>query len=156
MRSMDFNFKLGFDESKKLKDYFGELFDQTNEAIMAGARHGVSEAVNALKQKTREYVASSPFRSDYSKQYPVGLIEGVRAYMMKDTPTGFVHVKGTNKHIEGVYGGDGTWRLRFFEVGTRRGIKAYHFLNDAVGTLGSDITNIIQKSIQEKIDELNR
>jgi len=150
MRSMDFNFKLGFDESKKLKDYFGELFDQTNEAIMAGARHGVSEAVNALKQKTREYVVTSPFKSDSSKQYGVGLIEGVRAFMMKDTPTGFVHVKGDTRH------NDGTWRLRFFEVGTRRGIKAYHFLNDAVGTLGSDITNIIQKSIQEKIDELNR
>lgn len=146
---------IGLDSTNILKDYFGELFKETNTEIMIAARHGVSEAVNTLKQKTREFVATSPFKSDFSQQYGVGLIEGVRAYMQKDA-TGFVHVLGDTRH------NDGTWRLRFFQTSTRdrkgpRGrIKSYHFLDDAASVIGSDATHIIQQSIQEKIDELNR
>lgn len=146
---------IGIDSVEYLNDYFKDLFDEANTSIKAGARHGVSNAVNALRDSTRQMVATSPFKSDSSTQYGVGLIEGVKAYMQKDA-TGFVHVLGDTRY------NDGTWRLRFFEWGTRnrkgpRGrISSYHFLKDATNFNKSTTLDIIQQAIQEKIDELNR
>jgi hypothetical protein len=141
-------------EYNKLKSYFGSLFDKTNKDVMAAARHGVSEAINHIKSQVTQNALSSPFRSTSSTHYPVPLIEGIKAYLYRGVATGFVDVLGNTKH------NDGTWRLRFFEVGaTRRNrgvIQAYHFLQNAATTAESTASALIQSAIENKINELNK
>lgn len=150
-----------------IESFFKGLFDKTNKRIMSAARHGVSEAIDAIKEKTKSNVRSSNFNGTTSagrtlrgRTYTTPLIEGVQAYMWQGVPTGFVHIMGTPR-VD-----DGTWRLRFFEGGTRTrmskngrtygSIKGNWFFSNAYSSIGSDATTMIQRSIQSAIDEINK
>ena len=154
------------DAKDRLESFFKGLFDKTNKRIMSAARHGVSEAIDAIKEKTKSNVRSSNFNGTTSagrtlrgRTYTTPLIEGVQAYMWKGAATGFVHIMGTPR-VD-----DGTWRLRFFEGGTRirrskngrtyGRIKENWFFSNAYSSIGSDATTMIQRSIQSAIDEIN-
>ena len=155
------------DAKDRLESFFKGLFDKTNKRIMSAARHGVSEAIDAIKEKTKSNVRSSNFngitssgRTLRGRTYTTPLIEGVQAYMWQGVPTGFVHIMGTPR-VD-----DGTWRLRFFEGGTRirrskNGrtygmIKGNWFFSNAYSSIGSDAITMIQNSIQSAIDEINK
>lgn len=155
------------DAKDRLESFFKGLFDKTNKRIMSAARHGVSEAIDAIKEKTKSNVRSSNFngitssgRTLRGRTYTTPLIEGVQAYMWQGVPTGFVHIMGTPR-VD-----DGTWRLRFFEGGTRMRrskngrsygrIKGNWFFSNAYSSIGSDATTMIQESIQSAIDEINK
>lgn len=155
------------DAKDRLESFFKGLFDKTNKRIMSAARHGVSEAIDAIKEKTKSNVMSSNFNGTTSagrtfrgRTYTTPLIEGVQAYMWQGVPTGFVHIMGTPR-VD-----DGTWRLRFFEGGTRMRrskngrsygrIKGNWFFSNAYSSIGSDATTMIQRSIQSAIDEINK
>ena len=155
------------DAKDRLESFFKGLFDKTNKRIMSAARHGVSEAIDAIKEKTKKNISSSNFngitsagRTLRGRTYTTPLIEGVQAYMWQGVPTGFVHIMGTPR-VD-----DGTWRLRWFEMGTRMRrskngrtygrIKGNWFFSNAYSSIGSDATTMIQRSIQSAIDELNK
>ena len=150
-----------------IESFFKGLFDKTNKRIMSAARHGVSEAIDAIKEKTKSNVRSSNFngitssgRTLRGRTYTTPLIEGVQAYMWQGVPTGFVHIMGTPR-VD-----DGTWRLRWFEMGTRirrskngrtyGRIKGNWFFSNAYSSIGSAATTMIQRSIQSAIDEINK
>lgn len=144
-----------------LNAYFKDLFDKTNTRVMQAARHGVSDAINRIKEKTKSKISSSWFNATApTKKYGVPLIEGVKAYMWKGEPTGFADILGNR------YTNDGTWMLRFFEGGTKERkskfgnsygkIRPAWFFGDAVASIGSDAILDIQNSIQHAIDEINK
>ena len=155
------------DAKDSIESFFKGLFDKTNKRIMSAARHGVSEAIDAIKEKTKRNVSSSNFngitsagRTLRGRTYTTPLIEGVQAYMWQGVPTGFVHIMGTPR-VD-----DGTWRLRWFEAGTRMrkskngrsygSIKGNWFFSNAYSSIGSDAITMIQESIQSAIDEINK
>ena len=155
------------DAKDRLESFFKGFFDKTNKRIMSAARHGVSEAIDAIKEKTKRNVSSSNFngitsagRTLRGRTYTTPLIEGVQAYMWQGVPTGFVHIMGTPR-VD-----DGTWRLRLFENGTRMRrskngrsygrLKGNWFFSNAYSSIGSDATTMIQRSIQSAIDEINK
>ena len=144
-----------------LKEYFGELFDKTNIRILQAARHGVSNAINALIDKTKQNVSGAYFRSSTSQHYSVPLIEGVRGYLYRGVPTGFVDILGNRQS------NDGTWRLRFFEGGTKERknksnghsygrLKPARFFAPVAGMAQTEAVNKIKESISNAIDELNQ
>lgn len=144
-----------------LKEYFGELFDKTNIRILQAARHGVSNAINALIDKTKQNVSGAYFRSSTSQHYGVPLVEGVRGYLYRGVPTGFVDILGNRQS------NDGTWRLRFFEGGTKERknksnghsygrLKPARFFAPVAGMAQTEAVNKIKESISNAIDELNQ
>ena len=154
------------DAKDSIESFFKGLFDKTNKRIMSAERHGVSEAIDAIKEKTKKNVSASSFKGTTSagrtvrgRAYTTPLIEGVQAYMWQGVPTGFVHIMGTPR-VD-----DGTWRLRWFEMGTRMRrsknggtygrIQGNWFFSNAYSSIGSDAITMIQESIQSAIDEIN-
>lgn len=149
------------DESTRIKAFFGDLLDFTNKRIWAATRHGVSEALNLVKQKTIANIAAIPYRmTTPTKMYGVPLIAGVKAYLYKGQATGFVDILGTRG------ANDGTWMLRWAAGrGTKQrtsksgrnlgAITGYYALANAASSIGSDAATEIQKSIQSAIDEIN-
>lgn len=150
-----------------IESFFKGLFDKTNKRIMVAARHGVSEAINSIKERTKQNVSSSWFngvtsagRTLRGRTYTRPLIEGVQAYMWQKTATGFVHIMGTPRYD------DGTWRLRMFEGGTRQrrskkgnnygSLKPAMFFANAITSAEPNAVSMIQSSIQSAIDELNK
>ena len=154
------------DAKDSIESFFKGLFDKTNKRIMSAARHGVSEAIDAIKEKTKQNVSSSNFngitsagRTLRGRTYTTPLIEGVQAYMWQKTATGFVHIMGTPRYD------DGTWRLRFFNSGTRQrrskkgnnygSLKSDPFFANAITSAEPNAITMIQNSIQSAIDEIN-
>lgn len=154
------------DANPMLEAFFKDAFDRTNKRIMSAARHGVSEAINRLKAKTKENIAGSWFNGTTSAgrtlrgmTYTVPLIEGVNAYMWKGQATGFVDIMGSRGYDSGL------WRLRFFEWGTRNRkskngrsygrIRPAYFFSNAYSSIGSDAIGYIQRAISQAIDEMN-
>lgn len=154
------------DAKPALEVFFKGLFDKTNSRIMSAARHGVSEAINAIKERTKQNVSSSWFNGTTSagrtirgRTYTRPLIEGVQAYMYQGAATGFVHIMGAPR-VD-----DGTWRLRMFEGGTTTrkskhgrsygSIRPSWFFANAISSSESNATSMIQSSIQSAIDEIN-
>lgn len=147
------------DANEQLKNYFGEVFNLTETRIMQAARHGVSNALNLIKDKTKSNISSSYFRSATSQHYPVGLIQGVKAYLYQGEPTGFVDILGNTRT------NDGTWRLRFFEGGTKQrkskngrsygALRGAYFFSNAYASIGSDAYATIQQAVNEAVDEIN-
>lgn len=141
---------------KDLQSFFGDLFDKTNTRIMAAARHGVSDALNIIKNTTWANVQSIPYKmTKPTKKYGVPLIEGIKTYMYKGEPTGFVDILGNRRT------NDGTWMLRFFAGGgavrkNRGSIRGYLSLKAAYNTTMSDQMTAITNSIKSAIDEINK
>jgi len=149
-----------------LKEYFGELFDKTNIRILQAARHGVSNAINALIDKTKQNVSGAYFngvtsagRTMRGKTYTIPLIQGVRAFLYQGEPTGFVHILGNTRTD------DGTWRLRLFEGGTKQRkskngsygrLRPARFFAPVAGMAQTEAVNKIKESISNAIDELNQ
>jgi len=148
------------DANEQLKNFFGEVFDLTDKRINQAARHGVSMALNVIKDKTKSNIKGSYFRSATSQHYPVGLIEGVKAYLYQGEATGFVDILGNTRT------NDGTWRLRFFENGTKQrkskngrtygALKGAYFFSNAYASIGSDAITTIQQAVSEAVEEINR
>ena len=144
-----------------LKEFFGELFDKTNIRIMQAARHGISQAVDALISQAKQNVSGAYFRSSTSQHYSVPLIEGVRGYLYRGVPTGFVDILGNRLT------NDGTWRLRFFEGGTKERrnktnghsygrLRPARFFAPIAGAAEGVAVNKLKESISNAIDELNQ
>ena len=144
----------------QIETFFKGLFDKTDKRLMSAARHGVSEAINKLIDSTRSNISSSWFNSTSSKKYGVPLIEGARGYMYKGAATGFVHILGDTKH------NDGTWRLRFFEGGTKPrkskngktygSIRPAYFFESVKASSDTIAMSEIETAIQNAIDEINK
>lgn len=104
-----------------LTDKMIELITRGEQAVLGAVNSGIYLTVSKLISRVEGFVNSSNFNASSSRQYGVPLIEGVRGAMNRQLHMGWVHVLGNTK------ANDGTWRLRFFEGGTRqRGKRDNH------------------------------
>lgn len=164
--SSDNNITVDFGDAQSITRWL----ETVSEDVMSGVRHGVAQGTNILRDATLQGVRSanpnflkSSGKSHYgSTFYTTPLIYGVRTYMIKGAPTGYVSILGTPYS----YGGDdGTWRLRFFENGTkprrhRSGkevgrIEGLHFFSNAISSSETKAIDCIKTAIEEEIDKLN-
>lgn len=140
------------DANNGLKRYFGDLFDMTNKNISQGVRHGISEAINAIKKQTNINIASIPYKmTTPTKKYGTALIQGVNAYMLRGQNFGSVDILGHKFN-------DGTWMLRFFAgKGAHRkkrgSIKGYMSLRSAFES--TNPIQYVEAAVKQKIDEIN-
>ena len=140
-----------------LDNFTGELRDKLDRA----ARAGVIAAINTIRDKVKSSVSSADFNTSSSKQFGVPLIEGVRTYMEQGYPIGVTHILGNTKS------NDGTWRLRFFEGGTKErvqkttgrktgSISARWFFNDSTSNADEIAQRLIDDRIAKAIEEINK
>ena len=141
----------------ELDKYVGEVRDQLDNA----ARAGVIAAINTVRDRVKSGVSSASFNSSSSKQFGVPLIEGVRTYMEQGYPIGVTHILGNTKH------NDGTWRLRFFEGGTKErtqkttgrktgSISARWFFGNSISNADEIAQRLIDDRIAKAIEEINQ
>ena len=156
---MNTTFKI-IDAQPRLNEIFKGLFDKSDARVRSAVRHGISQAINAIKSKTKQNIRSSSFRSTSSLHYSTPLIEGVKAYLQRGgLLSGFVDILGDTAT------NDGTWRLRFFEGGTKirkskngksyGRIKGNWFFDRSVSSIGSDAITMIEHSVDNAIKEIN-
>lgn len=140
-------------KSGELQKYFGDLFDKTNREIKHAMFDGIATTIDAIKTRTLNNIAGSDFKSSTSNKFGVGLIEGVRAFMVKGEG-GIVHVLGNMKS------NDGTWRLRFFEGGATRKnrgiIGPRYFFKHAISGADAEAMSNITARIQQAINDINK
>ena len=140
-----------------LDNFTGELRDKLDKA----ARAGVIAAINTIRDKVKSSVISADFNTSSSKQFGVPLIEGVRTYMEQGYPIGVTHILGNTKS------NDGTWRLRFFEGGTKErtqkttgrktgSISARWFFRNSISNADEIAQRLIDDRIAKAIEEINK
>jgi hypothetical protein len=138
-------------DSDALKQYIADILSDTDNAVKSATRHGISNAVNTLIDKTRANIAASDFKSSSSQHYGVGLIHGARGALVKGQPFGIVHILGNRYN-------DGTYRLRFFEGGAKRKnrgiIGPRYFFKHAIANAESLTISLIQQAIDKNLQEL--
>ena len=151
------------DMTSRLQAFFGELFDTTQENVMRAARHGVSNAINVVRDKTRANVAAMPYRMTVpTRKWGVPMIEGVKAYLHKGDATGFVDILGNRRTNDGTWllrmaGGRGTKpRVTKSSNAYRGALQGYYVLSNAAASIGSDAATIIADAISKEIDEINK
>ena len=148
-KTKQYEIEVGQDLKDALKDYF----DLADDRIMSAARHGVSEGINVLRDQVLANIQSSKFRyNSTTGKFGIPLIQGVRTYMWKKMPTGFVSVLGNQSK------NDGTWRLRFFEMGVTRknrgSIAPNWFLKNALSQQEAATQQVIL-AVEKTIDDIN-
>lgn len=140
----------------QLDEYVGEIRD----ILDGAARAGVIAAINEVRDKVSSGISSSSFNSSSSIHYGIPLIEGLRTYTEKNYPIAVTHILGNTKT------NDGTWRLRFFEGGTKPrrqkttkrftgSIKANWFFRNAIINAEAEAQTLIDDRLAQAIDKIN-
>ncbi len=139
-----------------LEDTLSKL-NVTKTQVAASVRHGVSDSANMIKEQARSSLSNTGLNVMSSRHYSSPLIDGIKAYMWHDLPVGVVHILGNTST------NDGTWRLRFFENGTKerftrkgfsRGkITGTNFFEEAIQGKKAVVESIIDNAIQNNIKD---
>lgn len=140
-------------DSDKLQKYMDDLTSDVNTAVSAAVRHGIAQAINVIRDKTRANIAASDFQATQpTKKYGVPLIEAVQTYMVKGQKYGQVNILGPKENL-------GLWITRFFEMGAKRRnrgmIGPRYFFKKATANAENIAVDLVEKSIQETINNLN-
>ena len=151
---------------KIVEDTLGRSIDEVSKVMSKAESSALRKGANLIKKNVRSSVRSSDFDStSRNPNYTDRLIDAVRSSKVKDGSIK-VHVLGTRSS------GSGTYRLRFFEGGTKeriqtkvngkslrkprnlKRIKAYHFFEigvnesqtEILSTMDEQLTKIIEKA----------
>ena len=133
-----------------------EMKKANRSALAAGAR----KLAAVTKRNLRLALPKSTI--NISKKYTDTLIKGVRYKVDKKTEFAKIHIMGRR----GKGTGTGTWRLRFFEKGTKTrinkksgksygSIKAYNFFSSARNSTSSQMRQIMLKKLIQTIEKIN-
>lgn len=123
-----------------------EMRKATKTALRKGAQ--------VLAKKTRQLLKSRlPNATKRNKKYRDRLSDGVRYKVDKNGDIAKVHIMGSRKK------GSGTFRLRFFEKGTKvrknRGqIKPLHFFKSAGQQSQNEVNNAVTQHLIETIKKI--
>lgn len=146
--------------SVEVKDTIDQYLGEVRDRLDGAARAGVIAAINEISDRVKSNVRSASFNTSSSKQFGVPLIKGVNTFMIKGYPIGVTNILGQSEP------NDGTWRLRFYEGGTKERvrkngastgrIKAHHFFNNAITSAESIAQKMIDDRIQNVIKSINK
>ena len=143
---------------KILKDEIGDGIDAVSKVMARAESAALRKGAQVLKKNTKSNLTSTGIRIGINPLYIDKLSDGVMSSKVKEGSI-IVHIMGTRKK------GSGTFRLRFFEGGTKERyqktwkgkklkvprrlghIKAYGFFNSAV----SSSTDEVMKAMDEQL-----
>lgn len=147
---------------KILKDEIGEGLDAVSKIMSRAESAALRKGAQVLKKNTKSNLTSTGIRIGVNPLYIDKLSDGVMSGKVKDGSV-VVHVMGTGKK------GSGTFRLRFFEGGTKeryqktwRGkplktprrlghIKSYGFFNSALGSSTDEVMKAMDETLTKYI-----
>lgn len=153
----------------EVNDTIEQYADDLTNTLNLGVKVGIAKASNLIRDRVKQSVKAAPFNSSSSQQYGVPLIQGVRTTMAKGYPIGYVSMLGDTHH------NDGTWRLRFFNAGTKYRkrktnsptgklkigrklgkIKPTFFFDNALKDAENIATKLVNEELQKSIDMVNK
>lgn len=130
---------------------------EMNKATRTALRKGAQVLARKTKRELRRVLKRASSRNP---KYNDRLIDGVRYSVDKKGNLAKVHIMGTDKK------GSGTFRLRFFEKGTKvrhhkknnksiGKIRAYNFFSSARSNSQNDINNAVTTHLIATIKKIN-
>ncbi len=148
-----------------IKDDALSFLDELTGLIGKAKLSALRKGANIIKKQTQTSLKSTGIA--YGKQNPKyidKLIDGIRVTSVKDDDTVGVHIMGSRST------GSGTFRLRFFEKGTKERyaktyngsplkkkrrlgkIKSYRFFNSAITTSKNEAIHAMTEQLTKCID----
>ena len=150
---------------KIISDTLNRSIQDVLKVMSRAEQSALRKGANVIKKNTKQNLRSTGIKvKKPSDKYTDRLIDGVRTSKVKDGSI-VVHVMGTRKT------GSGTFRLRFFEGGTRERyattykghqlkkkrrlghIKSYNFFNSSLNSSQSDIINAMDVQLTKYIEK---
>lgn len=149
------------------KDDIIQFLDDYTDIVFKAKQSALHATANVLKKKTIQSLQSTGVRvNEVGQIYSDSLQDGVRVTRIKDGNRIGVHILGSNRS------GSGTFRLRFFEKGTRDRyqktkngtrflghISGYGFfesaVNSSMGEMESTLHETLEKMIRKAWDSYN-
>ena len=152
-------------EIKIVEDTLGRSIDEVTKVMSRAESSALRKGANVIKKNIRQAVKDSDFKSTTrNPKYNDRLIDAVRSGKVKDGSI-VVHIMGTQQS------GSGTYRLRFFEGGTKEriqksikgkplkkerklsSIKAYKFFSSGLNNSQSDVTKAMDEQLTKYIEK---
>ena len=90
-----------------------DFIDMSMDELNAGMRAGVTLAANDIAKQAQLNLVSRVSGARNTLPEGGSLYDGIRCFTWRDAPAATVHIYGNLGH------NDGTWRLRFFNGGTK-------------------------------------
>lgn len=145
----------------KVYDDFLEL---STKEMRKALKTGITKAANQLRTATKKSLKSALPKSNVKGRYNDRLVDAVKRSKVSESKS---HEISTKVHIMGTRDtGSGTFRLRFFELGTvprktRRGynrgsLKALRFFANANASFSEDYGKILNDEIAKAVENINR
>jgi len=149
---------------KILKDEIGVGIDAVSKVMARAEAAALRKGAQVLKKNTKSNLKSTGIRIGVNPLYIDKLSDGVMSSKVKEGSI-IVHVMGTRKK------GSGTFRLRFFEGGTKERyqktwkgkklkvprrlghIKAYGFFNSAVSSSTDEVMKAMNEQLTKYIEK---
>lgn len=139
---------------QEFKDF---TLKEMNKATKTALRKGAQVLANATKRKLRSSLRAATHRST---KYNDRLIDAIRYSVDRKGDEAKVHIMGTNKK------GSGTFRLRFFEKGTKvrkhkkngkniGRISALNFFSSARSSSQGKVNEAVTKQLIATIKKIN-
>lgn len=141
------------------KDDILQFLDDYTDIVFKAKQSALRAAANKLKKNVVYSLQSTGLRvNEIGPKYDDTLQDGVRVTRVKDGNKIGVHILGSRR------GGSGTFRLRFFEKGTKDRyqktkngtryigrIPAYGFFESAVNSSMSEIQSTLYETLEKQI-----
>ena len=149
---------------KILKDEIGAGIDAVSKVMSRAESAALRKGAQLLKKNTKSNLTSTGIRIGINPLYIDKLSDGVMSSKVKEGSI-VVHVMGTRKK------GSGTFRLRFFEGGTKERyqktwkgkklrvprrlghIKAYGFFNSALSSSTDEVMKAMDEQLTKYIEK---
>jgi len=144
-----------------------EFLDNFTDVVYKAKSAGLRRAAKVVKDETISEFKKTKIKYDPNPKYKDTLIEGIRTSGVIDGDTIKVHVMGTSSP------GSGTFRLRFFELGTKERytntykghalkkprrlgkIKPKRFFETAIGTSEAKASQAFTEAFDKYIERNN-
>ena len=149
-----------------VKDDALRFLDELSGVIGKARASALRKGANIIKAQTQTSLSATGIAYDkQNPKYTDRLVDGIRVTSIKDDDTIGVHIMGSRSS------GSGTFRLRFFEKGTKdryaktyKGaplkkkkrlgkIKSYRFFSSAITTSKSAATQAMTEQLTKYIDK---
>ena len=111
---------IGIDQ---LYEHLNEWLQRKDDTVLAKVRHAVSDTTKEVEQHVKDKLSNTTLNIHKPMKEGGTLFQGINKYMYKketipNVSVGVVNILGDTKN------NDGTWRLRFFEAGTKPRVSA--------------------------------
>jgi len=149
---------------EKLSEDINKWLSGQNEYVKGGVRHAISETINQVSRQVKNALSATDLRINSPMKEGGTLYKGINQYLWKketnpDMSVGVINILGDRNN------NDGTWRLRFFEAGTKErisktgkklgAIHARWFFKSGISNIEEILKNNVDNAIRDAVDKIN-